>query len=142
MKRGWNASSIGAARAGFCALAYTDRACDAGAAVYNAVYSYGILMRFLVLCLRHRGRPLPKRDWSNRTPVAGDLRVEQLYDGELLRHVRIARLVNLSRTVDPDDVPSLYDPTLIAMSPQAFTLAGFERIEGTDYAQSWLVTPG
>jgi len=26
------------------------------------------------------------------------------------------------------------------MSPQAFTLTGFERIEGTDYAQSWLVT--
>ena len=26
------------------------------------------------------------------------------------------------------------------MSPQAFTLAGFERVEGVDYAQSWLVT--
>jgi hypothetical protein len=34
----------------------------------------------------------------------------------------------------------LYDPVLIAMSPQAFTLAGFERIDGVDYAQSWLVT--
>jgi len=28
---------------------------------------------------------------------------------------------------------------LVAMSPQAFTLMGFERIEGVDYAQSWLV---
>jgi len=27
------------------------------------------------------------------------------------------------------------------MSPQAFTLAGYERIEGADYAQSWLVGP-
>jgi len=26
------------------------------------------------------------------------------------------------------------------MSPQAFTLAGFERISGVDYAQSWLVS--
>jgi hypothetical protein len=29
---------------------------------------------------------------------------------------------------------------LTAMSPQAFTLAGFERVERVDYAQSWLVT--
>jgi len=25
------------------------------------------------------------------------------------------------------------------MSPQAFTLSGFERVDGADYAQSWLV---
>ncbi|MBK7791592.1 MAG: hypothetical protein IPJ62_03165 [Betaproteobacteria bacterium] len=58
----------------------------------------------------------------------------------MLRHVRIARLVSLIRIVGPEQFPTLYDPVLIAMSPQAFTLAGFERIEGTDYAQSWLVT--
>jgi len=39
-----------------------------------------------------------------------------------------------------DRLPPLYDVTLPAMSPQAFTLTGFERIEGTDYAQSWLIT--
>jgi hypothetical protein len=39
-----------------------------------------------------------------------------------------------------DRLPPLYDVTLPTMSPQAFTLAGFERIEGRDYAQSWLVT--
>jgi hypothetical protein len=99
-------------------------------------------MRFNILRLRHRGRPLPKREWANRTPVAGELRVEQLYDEDLLRHVRIARLVNLARVTGPEELPTLYDPMLIAMSPQAFTLAGFERIEGADYAQSWLVTAG
>lgn len=97
-------------------------------------------MRFQVVRLRHRGRPLPKREWGNRPPAAGDLRVEQLYDEELLRHVRIARLVSLARVVGPVDFPTLYEPVLIAMSPQAFTLAGFERVEGVDYAQSWLVT--
>ena len=35
-----------------------------------------------------------------------------------------------------DRLPPLYDVTLPAMSPQAFRLTGFERIEGTDYAQS------
>ena len=96
-------------------------------------------MRFCVLCLRHRGRLLPKREWTNRTPAVGDLRVEQLYDEDLLRHVRIARIVSLVRVTGAEEMPALYDPVLIAMSPQAFSLAGFERIGGTDYAQSWLV---
>ncbi|HQR10757.1 MAG TPA: hypothetical protein PLW68_05455 [Casimicrobiaceae bacterium] len=65
--------------------------------------------------------------------------MEQLFDEELKRHVRIARLASLTRVIGPDELPTLYDPKLIAMSPQAFTLAGFERIEGADYAQSWLV---
>ena len=99
-------------------------------------------MRFSVLRLRHRGRPLPKREWANRTQVVGELRVEQLYDDELLRHIRIARLVSLTRVTGPEVFPVLYDPQLIAMSPQAFTLAGFERIDGADYAQSWLITAG
>jgi hypothetical protein len=46
----------------------------------------------------------------------------------------------LIRIVGPEQFPTLYDSVLIAMSPQAFTLAGFERVEGVDYAQSWLVT--
>lgn len=98
-------------------------------------------MRFRVLRLRHRGRALPRREWQAREPRIGDLRVEQLYDDALLRHVRIARLVSYVRTVDPDDMPALYDPMLIAMSPQAFTLSGYERIEGADFVQSWLVAP-
>jgi hypothetical protein len=97
-------------------------------------------MRFQVLRLRYRGRPLPKREVCNRLPAIGDLRVEQLYDDELLRHVRIARLVSLVRNVGPEDVPTLFDPVLIAMSPRAFTLAGFERVDGVAYAQSWWVT--
>ena len=96
-------------------------------------------MRFRVLRLRQRGRPLPRHEWQARPAVAGDLRVEQLYDEDLLRHLRLARLVDVARAAGPDPLPSLYDPVLIAMSPQAFTLMGFERIEGAEYAQSWLV---
>ena len=99
-------------------------------------------MRFCVRRLRFRGRPLPKHEWQQHAPALGDLRVEQLYDERLLRHLRIARLVNPQRVTGPDALPTLYDPVLIAMSPQAFTLTGFERIEGVDYAQSWLVAPG
>ncbi|MFO1323317.1 MAG: hypothetical protein U1F15_04560 [Burkholderiales bacterium] len=98
-------------------------------------------MRFSVLRLRHRGRPLPRREWQGRAPVVGDLRVEHLYDEDLLRHLRLARLVDPVRSSGPDALPVLYEPVLIAMSPQAFTLSGYERIEGADYAQSWLVAP-
>jgi hypothetical protein len=28
---------------------------------------------------------------------------------------------------------------LIGMSPSAFSLSGFERVDGVEYAQSWLV---
>ena len=96
-------------------------------------------MRFRVHRLRHRGRVLPRREWQAHAPRVGDLRVEQLYDEELLRHLRLARLVDVLRTAGPDALPALYDPVLVAMSPQAFTLMGFERIEGVEYAQSWLV---
>jgi hypothetical protein len=36
-------------------------------------------------------------------------------------------------------VPELLDVRLMAMSPQAFTLAGFERIAAMEYTQSWLL---
>lgn len=90
--------------------------------------------------MRYKGRPLPRREVANREPAVGDLRVEQLYDETLNRHIRIAQLLNPLRPVRPEQLPTLYDPVLLAMSPQAFTLTGFERLDGVDYAQSWLVT--
>jgi hypothetical protein len=96
-------------------------------------------MRFRVLRLRQRGRPLPRHEWQARAAVIGDLRVEQLYDEQLLRHLRLARLVDIARAAGPDALPALYDPVIVAMSPQAFTLMGFERIEGAEYAQSWFI---
>jgi hypothetical protein len=41
------------------------------------------------------------------------------------------------RTVPPPS--TLLDVRLIGMSPSAFSLTGFERVEGVEYAQSWLV---
>src|SRR6266480_4763733 len=37
-------------------------------------------------------------------------------------------------------LPDLLDGRLMAMSPPAFTLTGFERVAGVEYAQSWLVS--
>ena len=96
-------------------------------------------MRFIVRRLRYKGRPLPKHEWMNRPPAAGDLRVEQVFDDELRRYLRMARVVSVGRVKDPDELPPLLEPLLVAMSPAAFSLAGFERVEGADFAQSWLV---
>ena len=69
-----------------------------------------------------------------------DLRVEESFDEELRRYLRTARLVDETSVLPIPGRPELRDARLVAMSPLAFTLAGFERIEGADYAQSWIVT--
>ena len=96
-------------------------------------------MLFVVRLLRYRGRVLPWREVVNRPALSGDLRVEQCYDEELRRHVRMARLLDPATPGYAKQPPTLLDVRLIGMSPSAFSLAGFERAEGVEYAQSWLV---
>ena len=99
------------------------------------------MMRFAIRLLRYRGRVIPWRDVVNRSPQIGDIRIEELRDEDLRRYVRTAKLF-------PDDgtvvfgatLPELHDVRVIGMSQQAFTLAGLERIDGIDYAQSWLIS--
>lgn len=98
-------------------------------------------MRFTVRFLRYRGRPLPRREVVNRPALAGDLRIEECMDDELRRNVKMARLVDTKDVRPSNATPTLLDVQIVAMSPQAFTLHGFERIEGADFAQSWLVSP-
>jgi hypothetical protein len=97
-------------------------------------------MRFAIRFLRHRGRILPWREVVNQEPRVGDLRIEECLDGELHRYVRSARLFDAGHTIYSGTLPALLDARLMAMSPQAFTLTGFERIDGVEYAQSWLIT--
>jgi hypothetical protein len=96
-------------------------------------------MRFAVVLMRYRGRPVDRYELANRRPFVGDLRIEEVNDETLRRYVRMARLVNVSRPRERDALVTLYDPILIAMSPLAFTLSGFERVGEQDFAQSWLV---
>ncbi len=96
-------------------------------------------MRFAVVLMRRQGRPIDRCELANRAPLVGDLRIEEVSDETLHRYVRMARLVNVLRPRERDALATLYDPTLIAMSPLAFTLSGFERVGEQDFAQSWLV---
>jgi hypothetical protein len=96
-------------------------------------------VRFAVRLLRHRGRVLPWRVVVNRPPLVGDLRIEKVQDEELRRYLRTAQLWDDGRVLPSRDRPCLYDVHIVGVSPQAFSLTGFERIDGAEYAQSWLV---
>jgi len=69
-----------------------------------------------------------------------DLRIEECLDKDLRRYVRTARLFDEANVLPSRPLPELLDVRLLAMSPQAFTLTGFERAGGVEYAQSWLVS--
>lgn len=106
---------------------------------YSTVHPYGIAVRFAIRRIRFKGRILPWREIDNRRPLVGDLRIEECRDDELHRYVRTAALHD-PMVIVKSEIPRLYDVRIVSMSPQAFTLTGFERIEGAEYAQSWLVT--
>ena len=97
-------------------------------------------MRFAVRFLRYRGRIVPYREVVNRPALVGELRIEECRDDELHRYVRTATLHHEPTSIYSANAPRLYDVRLMAMSPLAFTLTGVERLDGAEYAQSWLVT--
>jgi hypothetical protein len=84
-------------------------------------------------------RILPWREVMNQEPRSGDLRIEECLDDELHRYVRTACLLDTDSVIYSDARPKLLDVRLMAMSPQAFTLTGFERVAGVEYGPSWLV---
>jgi hypothetical protein len=96
-------------------------------------------VRFAVRLLRHRGRVLPWRLIVNRPPLIGDLRIEEVRDEELRRYLRTAMLWDDMSVRPSADPPCLFDVHIVGMSPQAFSLTGFERVDGAEYMQSWLV---
>ena len=96
-------------------------------------------MRFAIRLLRHKGRILPWRDVVNRSPLVGDLRIEETRDEDLRRYVRTALLWDEQSVLPSARRPCLFDVHIVGMSPQAFSLSGFERVDGTEYSQSWLV---
>ena len=96
-------------------------------------------MRLAIRFLRHRGRVIPWRLVANQPAKVGDLRIEESRDDELRRYVQSAKLFPDDAVRYSAQLPELLDVRIVSMSQQAFTLAGFERIEGVEYAQSWLV---
>ncbi len=69
------------------------------------------------------------------------MRIEEFRDEELRRYLRTATVWDQQCVMPLQDRPCLFDVHIIGMSQQAFTLSGFERINGAEYVQSWIVGP-
>ena len=93
---------------------------------------------------RRNGRLLTKgqrdREW-----VRGVLLIDEERDAELMRIVRVARLVEPVKRSDL--LPPLRDVQVVAVRPGWWTLTGFERItepppgDTACYQQSWFMEP-
>ncbi|WP_246860498.1 hypothetical protein [Noviherbaspirillum sp. UKPF54] len=90
--------------------------------------------------LRRRGRLLNKDELvDNRPPYLGDLKVMESRDPELGRFVLRARLVESKAGTETEVLPGLHDAHLLFAGDNKMRLAGFERIDGADFAQTWSV---
>jgi hypothetical protein len=49
------------------------------------------------------------------------------------------RCCGMTSACDRPRIASACSTYIVGMSPQAFSLTGFERVDGAEYAQSWLV---
>ena len=96
-------------------------------------------MRFAVVLLRHRGRPVGSAALRGVAPIVGDVRIEEIRDEVLLRYVRTARVLDLARPRAAVVLAALYEPAIVAMSASAFTLSGIERVGEQAFAQGWLL---
>ena len=96
-------------------------------------------MHYAISPMRFRGRPLPRAELANGAPRIGDLRILEHAEPMQRRHLRVARVLADDSPRPPLVLCELVEPVIVAMSPQAFTLSGFERDGDRWYAQSWLV---
>ena len=97
-------------------------------------------MRFRVYQLRRRGRRVPWREVANGRSYIGDLRTERVRHGDT--NYEVAVLFPEAEPVKRRVIPDLYEPVLVSMSPSAFQLRGYERVESADgdygVVQEWL----
>ena len=98
-------------------------------------------MKLAVVCLRCKGRRVPKWQLHRAQRFEGQLTITEERDKLLHRTTRVARIIEVERR-PVDLLRPLFDATLIWMSNDQMALTGFERDDTsgshTDYAQTWL----
>jgi hypothetical protein len=95
-------------------------------------------MQVQITCLRKEGKAYPRWQLANLASYTGELRIEESREENLSRFMRRARL--LDHEQDKLEVlPPLMDAAVLWLKENKMAITGFERIESTDYAQTWLV---
>lgn len=96
-------------------------------------------MRVKVRPLYKNGRLLPKEVLNQLPPVVGELEIAEERDFELARPVLRARLFNPQKGTPHDLLPELSDARLLHAKEDKLRLTGVERIEESNFAQTWAV---
>ena len=98
-------------------------------------------MKLAVICLRNKGRRIPKWQLHRAQRLIGQLTIVEEHDKVMHRTTRVARVIGFERRA-VDHLPPLFDATLIWMNNDQMALTGFERDDSSgsqvDYAQTWL----
>lgn len=98
-----------------------------------------------VRLVRKDGWKLPRFRACMHPPVTGVLVLREERVEDLMRLCRVAVLRDPVTQKQIEEVPPLYDATLIAAEGASMTITGFERIwdagRTIDYAQTWLIEP-
>jgi hypothetical protein len=86
---------------------------------------------------RLRGRLMTRSEQGVAPSYRGELLIFEESDRERGRAVRVAQVGAGATDGTVPRLPRLYEPVLVAMGYQGFTLAGYERVGEAEYAQSW-----
>jgi hypothetical protein len=87
--------------------------------------------------MRHHGRNLPNKELMALPPIAGILEVNEQRDIELGRNTVRARLIDDKS--GNDILPELSSALLIWAAKNRMRMAGLERVDKADYAQTWSI---
>lgn len=94
-------------------------------------------MKVHVRPMRRYGRNLPSKDLMLQPPVVGVLEVNEQRDIELGRNTVRARLID--EKSGNDILPELSSALLIWAAKNRMRMAGLERVDKADYAQTWSI---
>ncbi len=89
--------------------------------------------------MRHLGRNMTQDAFRAIPPFVGFLKVAETRDPELGRPVVRARLLDIATGIETDVLPELTDARLLWAEDQKMRLTGLERVNETDFAQTWSV---
>ncbi len=94
-------------------------------------------MKVHVRPLRRNGRNLPMNVIRSTPPISGVLAVDEQRDIELGRNTVRARLIDDKS--GNDVLPELKGALLIWAEKNLMRMAGLERVDKADYAQTWSI---
>jgi hypothetical protein len=94
-------------------------------------------MRFEIVPMRVKGRPLGKRERKDIKPVVADVHIRMENESPLGRPSRIAEV----HRTPPYEMKYmiLYDATIEGMATTGAVITGVEIVDDIAYAQSWWI---